>query len=202
MRLHEFTTPEQLDELDLKKALATGALAAAAVGAPYLASKYASSPVEPIAAATKQAVKPAATVQELASAITGKYKVDPKLAMHVAQLAKKHEKPVFPRAEDILALIGIESSFNPHAVSGLRRDPALGLTQVRPRVWGMKPTELRGNLDKQVAMAAHILDLYNQKLNSPESALHAYNMGITAFRQGKTNPRYVQKFKNERNLYM
>lgn len=200
MRYYEFAPTEQLDEFDLKKALATGTIAAAAAVPSFLGKP---APVAPMASVAKQAVvKPPAGVQELASIITSKYKVDPALAAKVAALAKKHEKPVFPRAEDILAVIGIESSFNPNAVSGLRRDPAVGLTQVRPGIWGLNPAALKGNIEKQIYTAVKILDQYNQKLKNPEAALHAYNMGITAYRQGKTNPRYVEKFKNERKLYM
>ena len=203
MRLHEFTNTTQvtqLDELNLRTALATGAMAAATALSPGPRNDTVQTPT--VAANTTKAAATEPTTEQMIDIVVNKYKIDPALARHIVKLAKKHERPVFPKAADILAVIGIESSFNPHAVSGLRRDPAVGLTQVRPRVWGLDPKTLRGNLEAQVTAGAQILDMYHQKLRNTEQALHAYNMGITALRQGRTNPRYVKKFKDERSLYI
>ena len=113
-------------------------------------------------------------------------------------MAFKYEDETFPRAEHILAVVGIESSYNPASVSRLRHDPARGLMQVRPGVWNIDPSELQ-NIEGQIKHGAEILRLYHQKLKDEDDAVQAYNIGFTNFRRGQTNPRYLNKFQNEVN---
>jgi hypothetical protein len=213
MRLHEFATSTEsqqgidLDEVDLKKAIAAGslALAAHAGGTPEYTPNKSITPTVTQHQAIKQNLLGAhveAEIEKLVDIVTSKYNVDTALARHIVLLAKKYEKPVFPRATDLLAIIGIESSFNPRAVSGLRRDPAVGLTQIRPKVWGLNPHELRSNMEQQVSTASDILAKYRSRLRSVDDTVHAYNVGMSAFRRGDHNPGYVQKFKNEKRLYI
>lgn len=142
-------------------------------------------------------------VHDLASKITSKYKhVDYKTATKYAQLAKKHEKEEFPKAKDILAVAGIESSFNPNAKSGLKVDKARGLLQVRPKVWGLDAKKDLATPDQQIKHGADILHSYHQKLGDVDASLHSYNIGLTNFKRGTNlNPKYVEKFKKERELY-
>lgn len=141
-------------------------------------------------------------VKTLAKMVKSKYKhVSDDMATHVALMAKKHERDIFPKAKDLLSVAGIESSFNPEAKSKLKKDPAIGLTQIRPKVWGLKPSDL-DTPEKQIKKSADILQAYHQKLGDADSALHAYNVGITNFKNKKgLNPKYVEKFKKERELY-
>jgi len=131
-------------------------------------------------------------LEKLAGAIAKKYRVSQNMVNDIVALAHHYEDDVFPKAIDILAVIAVESSFNPRAVSQLRRDPARGLMQVRPGVWGIDPNDL-ATIEQQIRAGAKILKHYYQKTKSAEGALHAYNMGITNYRRGKTNPRYVNK---------
>lgn len=125
--------------------------------------------------------------------VAKKYKVDPKVAKQIAQTAVKHSYKDFPTAKDLLGVIGTESSFNPKAVSKLKHDPARGLMQIRPGVWGMDPEELN-TIDDQIRIGAKILRAYYEKLGSREAALHAYNVGITNYKTGRVqNPQYVTK---------
>lgn len=139
----------------------------------------------------------------MVKAVLSKYKtIDPKLAEQVVKLAIRYEKPTFPRAEDILAVVGIESSFKPHAVSQLKSDPAVGLMQIRPAVWKLDKEALVGSIDKQIKTGADILHKYYQRTKTPEGALQAYNVGITNYLNKKNlNPRYVPKFERERDMY-
>jgi membrane-bound lytic murein transglycosylase MltF len=141
-------------------------------------------------------------VSELASRIKGKYKhLSDNDAVKYASLAKKHEHPVFPKAEDILAISGIESSFNPNAKSKLKVAPARGLMQVRPEIWGIKKKDLE-TPEQQIKKGAEILTQYHSKFGDIDSAVHAYNIGETNLRKGKNeNPKYVSKYKEERKLY-
>lgn len=138
-------------------------------------------------------------VDNWAESIAQKYRIDPRLARTIVVLAIKHEDKVFPRATDILAVIGVESSFNPSAVSKLRRDPARGLMQVRPGVWKIDPSELN-DIEKQIVIGVRILKKYYARTGDEEGALHAYNIGITNYRAGKTNPAYVAKVEREKSF--
>lgn len=142
------------------------------------------------------------STQELVKKIIQKHKkVDPDLAAKVVSLAKKYEKPVFPKAEDLLAIIGIESAFNPGAISDLETDPAHGLTQVRPIMWGQDPKTFIKDIEQQIKVSSNILDDYNRELKNPAHTVQAYNMGINAFKKGRGNIGYLRRFEKERQLY-
>lgn len=132
------------------------------------------------------------TLRTIAKAIAKKYRVSESLVNDIVILAHKYEDPVFPKAIDILAVIAVESSFNPEAVSQLRHDPARGLMQVRPGVWGLDVSDL-DNIENQIQIGARILKRYYARTKNPESALQAYNVGITNYKRGVKNPRYLQK---------
>lgn len=212
MKLNELAISQQsidltqLDEVNWKNAVATGALAAATalfpskMEQPVNKSRSDSGLVQ---AADHLKKRPVATQSEaLMQQILSKYKrVDPQLAKRIADLAIKYADPVFPTARDILAITGIESSFRPDAVSGLKRDPARGLMQVRPGVWGMSPSDL-ATVEQQLKHGSTILADYFRQLKNVDDAVHAYNVGITNFRKQKNlNPSYVAKYKNEKQLY-
>mgnify|MGYP001245853986 FL=1 len=210
MRLVEFAPvkEQQLDEIDVKRAMAAGALAlATGMGGSNLPmpSQNRAPTTEP---ATTKKEQPAPEkkvldpkLKKLTDIVVKKYNIDYDLAGEIVTLAKKHEKKSFPKTEDLLAIIGIESSFNPQAVSGLRVDPAVGLTQIRPNVWGLDAGDLKGDIEKQISTSSDILSKYSKHLNSKEDAVHAYNVGLTAFQRGDYNPNYVAKFANEKQLY-
>jgi hypothetical protein len=215
MRLYEVSRVlprEQLDEINLKKALATGSLAlATGLGAPSIPTALKHQPPTRDVSQVDKVERPSQPeskskeeleLEKLTDIIVSNYGIDPELANEIVRLAKKYEKKSFPRAVDILAIIGIESSFNPGAVSGLKTDPAVGLTQIRPNVWGLDANELKGDIEQQISASSDILAKYKHRLKSTEDAVHAYNVGITAFRRGDYNPDYVKKFKTEKKLYL
>lgn len=195
MRSQEFLTEQQLEELNLKKAAAGGILALAAANT--MLPSFNRAPVE-TPAAVKQ-VSP--EVEALTKDVLKKYKINPALAANIVELVKKHEHSVFPKARDLLAIIGIESSFNSKAISNLKKDPALGLTQIRPGVWGLNPSEFSQDIEQQISKSSEILAKYNKKLGDPKKAVHAYNIGLTSFQRGDQNLPYVEKFEKERALY-
>lgn len=132
--------------------------------------------------------------------ITNKYDVDEELAQQVVELANTYQKPTFPRAKDILAIVGIESSFDPDAQSQLKHDPAMGLTQIRPGVWNIDPAELQG-VEAQIRICADILSYYYKKLHNKEAAVQAYNVGLTDYNRGVSAPQYLSKYHREYQLY-
>ena len=208
MKLNEIITlppkGEQLNEVNFKQALAGGTFALGTLLSPQLAQNE---PVQVTAAQQADMDKASASKRAemdrvmLANTIMKKYRVSPKLAQNVASLAQKYEKSSFPKAEDILAIAGIESSFIPTAVSKLKDDPAMGLMQVRPEVWNLSPGKLSRDIEYQIKSGADILHKYYKLLGNAEDAVHAYNVGIGNFRRGNHNIKYVHKYKNERRMY-
>ena len=142
-------------------------------------------------------------VDHLSKVAMSKYKIKPELAVHIATMAKKHEHPVFPKAKDLMAVIGIESSFNPNAKSRLKISPARGLTQIRPEIWGLDHKKDLATPEQQIAKSSEILASYHKRLGGDDdAAVHSYNVGVTNYKRGTgLNPKYVDKFKNERALY-
>lgn len=193
MKLRDILPPQQLDEINLKQAIAAGMIGATAL-----------SP-RPSFGADKTPQRPAISHQvkehqDMIQAITSRFNVDPWLAKHIVTLAHKYEHADFPSAEDILAIIGVESKFKPGAKSQLAKDPALGLMQIRPGVWKIPPHELMA-VDSNIKHGANILRHYYEELKDENAAIQAYNVGITRYRAGKKNPSYLHKVKSELASY-
>lgn len=193
---------EQLDEIKLKHAIAAGAIAVSAALPNHIDKSQDREQVKTHQIRKADVQKVLTSVEDLVSVVTDEYKISKQEAEKIVKLVKKYEKPSFPQAHDLLAVIGIESSFNPHAKSGLKVDPALGLTQIRPKMWGIKPAVLKGNIEVQIKKAVDILTHNYERLGSKDKAIHAYNVGITNVIQGKgSNLSYVAKWKNELKKY-
>jgi hypothetical protein len=156
------------------------------------------------AAKEKVAKDAQSRVDKLTKKVLEKYKHNIKEpeAKKVVKSAIKHEQGDF-KAEEMLALIGVESSFKKTAKSNLSNDKAVGLTQIRPKIWNLNATELSHNVDKQISKTYEILADYKKKLGNKEDAYHAYNIGLTNFRHEKgLNPAYPRKIKIELSRYM
>lgn len=210
MKLHEVLPRKQLDEKFLKHALAAGIVGTSLAMPGTITDKRPPSyerPKDEVVTTAKRTSDPFAPeinipgptlVQrtELAKSIAKKYRVDLELVQQVVNLAYEYEDEKFPKAQDILAIIGVESSFNPDSKSGLRKDPALGLMQVRPGVWNINPENL-DSVESQIRYGVAILKRYYKKLGNAEDAIQAYNLGLTKFRRGARNTRYVAKYQQE-----
>ena len=101
------------------------------------------------------------------------------------------DKKSFPRKEDILAIVAIESSFNKHAVSSAN---ARGLMQVL-----YKPTthDIHHNMVDGVCL----LKDYFRILKSEKAAITAYNVGIGNYLQGMRNDEYYNKYVMAKRLF-
>lgn len=197
MKLVEVSHLQELDEASLKHYAAASATALALLAA---VGHHNEQP-KPLTTSTIHKQIKRDEVAELTRAVLAKYDIDKANAERIVKLAKKHEASTFPKAKDILAIIGIESSFNPKAVSGLKHDPAIGLTQVRPGIWNLDKAKLAGSVEEQIKVGADILKKYYERLHSKDQAVGAYNVGIVNFLRGKDNPSYVAKFKAELQNY-
>lgn len=197
MKIHEAKGVEQLDEITFKQAVAAAGVGASLMGAP----KYAVAPESPPRQysmiqpqQTKQLkVQLSPKEQKVVHQISTRYNTDPTFASEVLELAKKYEKPNFPTAHDILAIIATESEFDPDAVSGLHTDPAIGLMQIRPNVWNLNPEDLK-DPEFAIKTGAAILNKYYHDLGGDKKkTIQAYNVGLTNVKKGKYNHHYLHK---------
>jgi hypothetical protein len=134
--------------------------------------------------------------------IVKRFRVKREFAVQVVKYAHKYSKSTFPSAHDIVAIIGVESSFNPQSVSRLRSDPAIGLTQIRPGAWSHKiKRQDLNSVENQVKYGAEILHTYYKALGDRRGTVQAYNLGLAGYRKGRTNPRYVVKYEKELAQY-
>lgn len=200
MKVHEILGTQQLDEINLRHAAASGIMGAAMMGMAHKATTptipYNSRPqvahIQPVKPAEQTRVSP----QEIKAIkqISQRYGANPEFVEQVIRLAKKYQKPGFPSARDIIAIIAVESEFDPEAVSGLQHDPAIGLMQIRPKVWKLNREALK-DPETAIKIGADILHKYYRHLHGDKgAAIQAYNVGMTNFMQGEENPRYLAKY--------
>lgn len=205
--LQEIYHPNQeiLDE-KIGRALATGALAAAIampsaavptrLDQPEVKQELPRDEISTIAKRMRLAwpeIEEPTQRAKIASNLAKTYRVDKEMVEKIVDHAHDHQSKDFPKAEHILAIVGIESSFNPDSKSSLRYDPAVGLMQVRPHIWNLHPEDL-STIESQIKVGAAILRKYYKKTGSAEDAVQAYNLGITSFRRGRRNESYLAKY--------
>ena len=223
MRLYEFLNEEQLDEISIKQlAIATALFGAsfgpnpantpnmldpnisvvrmqATVDQPQTSINRSQASIDQPQVSVDQPQEP----DKFTAAITGKYRVNPDVIDEIVEIAKKYSYSDFPKTEDILSIIGIESSFDHMAKSKLKRDPAKGLMQVRPGIWKIPKSELK-HIEGQIKHGVSILRKYYERLKDDEATLRAYNLGITHYKKNPDDPRgdrYIEKFEKEKQLY-
>jgi len=201
MKVLDILTEDQqrLDEISFKQGLRAGAMIGAMALPSMINTQYQEPP--PNIPKTVQSKQVNPKFEQLATEIARTYKCDPKLALEVVELAHKHADPVFPTAQDIIHLIGVESSFNPTAVSGLKKDPAYGLTQIRPETNGLTRADLQ-TPEAQIIHGVKKLKHYFNRLKGDKNAtLQAYNIGLKNYLRGKKAPKYIKKFDVEQQRY-
>jgi len=126
--------------------------------------------------------------EKVQNLLRDKYNVPSIPAAQYADLLVFHGDPVFPTTTDLLAIMAIESRFDPNAKSHV---DARGLMQV-----------LKGSyaLHDNIPQGTDILkQYYGMVKNNKDDAVTAYNVGIGDFKRGVRNPNYLRKFKEERS---
>jgi Transglycosylase SLT domain len=192
---------EQIDEGFLKNAAMAATLAGAGLMANHISHDK---PVEnPIHHMDVQRAGGVISKDSMASSISSRYKIDRSTANEIVDAAHRHAAPngAFPQAHHLLALAGVESSMHPFAKSKLRHDPAIGLTQIRPKATGIHKTEL-ASIDGQMKHTSQILQKLHSKFGNPSDAFASYNVGVTAHLQGRTNHNYAPKIFAELKHYV
>ena len=100
------------------------------------------------------------------------------IALHVSRAAYYYAI----RRDVIIALIKVESGFNPAAIS---KKDARGYTQVVPKWWDVDSPHNIYSPSGNIYAGAFILDRYRDKLSNIDHAIKAYNVGIKNFTDDK-----------------
>lgn len=133
----------------------------------------------------KEAINPAAPREGLANYISKRYHIKPSLAQEIVGLVEFHSEAAdFPRPDLIFAVIAVESSFDPDAVSYAG---AQGLMQVMP------VHKADGSMEDNIIKGIYVLKTYRSRVDTYYEALIAYNIGIGAFKRGDRNFKYPYK---------
>ncbi len=130
-------------------------------------------------------ILPARNPELLSQHIAETYWVKPQLANNIVQTVYAHtDSTDFPGPVLVLAVMAIESSFRPDVISYAG---ALGLMQVKP-VHNPGTT-----IEDNILTGIWVLQKYRMRVSTDVGAIMAYNIGITAFKSGRTNDKYVDK---------
>ncbi len=123
--------------------------------------------------------------EALSQHIAKTYRVKPQLATNIVQTVYAYtDSTDFPGPVLVLAVMATESSFRPDVVSTVG---ALGLMQVKP-VHNPGTT-----IEDNILTGIWVLQKYRMRVDTDVGAIMAYNIGITAFKSGRTNDKYVDK---------
>ena len=115
-------------------------------------------------------------------------KTNSRLAAKVVELSISLTKGTVFTPVDILALISVESGFDPKA----RNSRSRGLMQVKG-----------GSYDVEINMRQGVALLvdYHEQLGSKDAATKAYNVGITRYKATGAGGGYLSKVKAERKRF-
>ncbi len=132
----------------------------------------------------------------LSDILQASYGITESKALRITKFAQEitSEYSGFPRTKDVLAIAFIESSLNPSA----RSRWAEGLMGVNYNAHRIKdPKHIRRDPYFNMRHGVRILREYYEELRSVDLAIMAYNVGISAVRKGRTNHRYLTKYRRE-----
>lgn len=125
--------------------------------------------------------------------------------MEIMNRAKELAYKDFPTELDILAIIMVESSFNPYAVN--KEESKINPKRKLPPSRGLMQVQ-NGSFDIYVNMrqgTALLREYYIKLKRNRKAAVKAYNIGIGAYKRGEAKisaEEYWAKFKARRKAYV
>lgn len=132
--------------------------------------------------------------------ISTKYRVSESDAKAIVNAAQSNADPVFPKYEDIMAVVEVESAFKRRA--GNAR--CYGLMQLKYAYHKatIRRQEQLYDIETNIRIgAAYLKELHPQVGRNGSSAVSAYNTGFGSFLNGRRNKAYVNKVsKAKRNF--
>lgn len=139
------------------------------------------------------------SINKLVSRVTANYGLEQKYAEDVVKFVKKNSYKDFPTVRDILAVIGIESSFDTQASN----QGAYGLMQIQ-YFWFTKYVQTTEELYDpyvNITLGIDTLRQYFLKLRNKEDAIIAYQAGIKNFLEGDYTHEYLNRYRQELTRY-
>ncbi len=127
--------------------------------------------------------------------IVKRFKVSKNHASQILSVVDSYADKEFPKRNDLLALIAVESRYVVNAV----HNGCYGLMQIEKKSHAKK---LQGrsiiNPSVNIGIGADILKEYYLLTNkNKKAAILAYNAGIGNYLKGRTNPAYYTKYQSE-----
>ena len=128
----------------------------------------------------------------IADAIYKRFKCQEDVALLAVQYAEEFAHEDFPRKHDILAIIAIESSFNPNAeFKGSKGVMQVLVKTHRARITG------KFDLHEQIRVGTAILREYYEITGGKQAAVMSYNVGIGSYKRGARPEKYLSKYSKE-----
>jgi membrane-bound lytic murein transglycosylase MltF len=133
------------------------------------------------------------------SAVVLNYDQDPAFVQRLVSLAEKYAYSDFPRKEDILAIIAVESRFRPDAKTVTSK----GLMQINLEANHKRVQGSLFNPEENIRVGVEILRGYYELLgDNRNAAIMAYNIGPGSYIKGRRSRAYLSKVeKNARLIY-
>lgn len=128
--------------------------------------------------------------------VASRFKKPVSLISKIVHTAQKYSKDDFPKTEDILAIIAVESTYNTNA----HHKGSWGLMQIEAKSHRDKyHGENLTNIDTNIRVGSEVLSEYFASTGSRSKAIMAYNVGIGGFLRGFRSASYLAKVNRERN---
>lgn len=128
----------------------------------------------------------------LAKIIAAQFKCTLQVALDAIKYATLYAHRDFPRKHDILAVIAVESRFNPNAISGGSK----GVMQVLVKTHRDKISG-KFDLKEQIRVGTLILRTNYEQTRNSNGAVMAYNVGLGAYERGSRPRAYLSKFSKQ-----
>jgi hypothetical protein len=130
--------------------------------------------------------------------ISERFKISPQLATEIVKLATEFSHATFPKRNDILALIAVESSYNVNA----RSRGCHGLMQVekashRKLIKGRNLHNPRVNIEVGSTVLHEIYEILH---GNKRGSILSFNAGVGNFLKGRYESAYYTKYKKELKL--
>jgi hypothetical protein len=132
----------------------------------------------------------------LIKSVASRFRKPEALIQEIVNTAQKYSYEDFPKRNDILAVIAVESTFNTKA----HHHGSWGLMQIEAKSHRGKFDNIRQltDIETNIKIGSDLLREYYSLLRfNRNSALTAYNVGIGSFEDGKRNPPYLYKVNRE-----
>lgn len=132
----------------------------------------------------------------LIKSVASRFKKPEPLIREIVNTAQKYSYEDFPKRNDILAIIAVESTFNTKA----HHHGSWGLMQIEAKSHRgkYKSIEHLTEIETNIKIGSDLLrEYYDILRSSRNSAITAYNVGIGNFLDGMRNPKYSSKVNKE-----